>query len=216
MTKILWADYFWPTMKQDCLEFMKKYYNCQRLRELKHTPSEQLHCSETSWPFHKWGIDIVSPFPLTTRQLKYLVVANDYFTKWVKVEPLPTITTDKVRKFPVTWSMIMEHSSPIGDLKTSIGNWESFRCPHQWSTPKTNRLAKAANKIIIARLKKRLEQAKGLWANELHAVLWAYHTTPYSPTKETLYRLVYGSDTIILIELTEPSLRKTTMTKESN
>ena len=37
--------------------------------------------------------------------------------------------------------------------------------------PQTNGLAEAANKIIIVGLKKRLEQAKGLWANKLHAVL---------------------------------------------
>ena len=77
-------------------------------------------------------------------------------------------------------------------------------------------LAKVANKIIIGRLRKRLEQAKGLWANELHAVLWAYHTTPNSSTKETPYRLVYGSDIIILIELIKPSSRRTTMIGESN
>ena len=71
--------------------------------------------------------------------------------------------------------------------------------------PQINRLAEATNKIIIARLKKILEQAKGLWADELHVVLWAYHATSHSLTKETLYRLVYGLDAVIPIELTEPS-----------
>ena len=46
----------------------------------------------------------------------------------------------------------------------------------------TNRLADATNKIIIAELKKRLEQVKGLWPDRLHAVLWAYHTTRHSST----------------------------------
>ena len=44
--------------------------------------------------------------------------------------------------------------------------------------PQTNRLAEAANKIIIIGLKKMLEQAKALWADELSVVLWAYHTMP--------------------------------------
>ena len=82
--------------------------------------------------------------------------------------------------------------------------------------PQTNGLAKAANKIIIARLKKRLEQAKGLWPDNLHSMLWAYHTTSHSSTKETSDRLVYGSDTMIPIELAEPSVRIMTMIKESN
>ena len=80
----------------------------------------------------------------------------------------------------------------------------------------TNRLLKAANKIIIAGLENRLEKAKRLWAYELHAILWAYHIIPHSSTKETSYRLVYRFEAMILIELTEPSLRTITKTKESN
>lgn len=65
-------------------------------------------------------------------------------------------------------------------------------------------------------LKKRFEQAKSLWANELHAVLWAYHAMPHSSTKETPYRLVYKSNAVVPIKLTEPSSRTITMTEESN
>ena len=63
-TKILRARYFWATMKQDCMKFVRKCEKCQRFGESKHMPSEQLHCSESTWPFHKWGIDILGPFPL--------------------------------------------------------------------------------------------------------------------------------------------------------
>ena len=82
--------------------------------------------------------------------------------------------------------------------------------------PQTNGLVEAANKIILIGLKKRLEKAKGLWADELNAVLWAYHTTPHSSTQETPYRLVFGADAVIPIELSKPSLRIITMAEASN
>ena len=47
------------------------------------------------WPFAQWGLDIMGPFPTTLRQLKFLVVDIDYFTKWVEAEPLATITEKK-------------------------------------------------------------------------------------------------------------------------
>ena len=55
------------------------------------------------WPFTQWGLDIIGPF-LTTRQLKLLVVGIDYFgidyfTKWVEIEALATITEKNVRSF---------------------------------------------------------------------------------------------------------------------
>ena len=44
------------------------------------------------WPFAQWGLDIFGPFPVGTRQMKFLVVGINYFTKWVEAEPLVSIT----------------------------------------------------------------------------------------------------------------------------
>ena len=51
------------------------------------------------WPFAQWGIDIMGPFPLGKKQLRFLIVAIDYFTKWVGVELMMTITEAKVTSF---------------------------------------------------------------------------------------------------------------------
>ena len=41
-----------------------------------------------------------------------------------------------------------------------------------------NGQAEAVNKVIVNRLKKRLDDAKGKWVEELPHVLWTYRTTP--------------------------------------
>ena len=41
----------------------------------------------------------MGPFPITMRQLKFLIVSIDYFTKWVETEVLATITEKNVRSF---------------------------------------------------------------------------------------------------------------------
>lgn len=41
----------------------------------------------------------------------------------------------------------------------------------------------------------------------MRQVLWSYHTTPYSSPSETPYRLTFVADTVILVEIGEPSLR---------
>ena len=38
-------------------------------------------------------------FPIVVRQLKFLIVGSDYFTKWVEAEALATITEKNVRNF---------------------------------------------------------------------------------------------------------------------
>ena len=50
-------------------------------------------------------------------------------------------------------------------------------------------------------IKTRLEGAKGVWPEELPSVLWAYRTTTRIPTRETLFRLAYGSEAVIPAEV---------------
>ena len=44
-------------------------------------------------------------FPIAMRQLKFLIVGIDYFTKWVEAETLATITEENVRNF--VWRSII-------------------------------------------------------------------------------------------------------------
>ena len=53
----------------------------------------------------QWGIDIVDPLPLGKGQVKFLLVAIDYFTKWVEAEALAIITEAKIRSF--VWKNII-------------------------------------------------------------------------------------------------------------
>ncbi|XP_020207373.1 uncharacterized protein LOC109792378 [Cajanus cajan] len=39
------------------------------------------------------------PFPMVVRQLKFLIMAVDYFSKWIEAEPIATISAEKVRTF---------------------------------------------------------------------------------------------------------------------
>ena len=50
--------------------------------------------------------------------------------------------------------------------------------------PQGNEQAEAVNKVIVNGLKKRLDDAKGKWVEELSHVLWTYRTTPFKSTGE--------------------------------
>ena len=53
------------------------------------------------------------------------------------------------------------------------------------------------NNVIMKGLKRRLEGAKGNWAEELPNVLWAYRTTPRRSIRETPFSLTYGAEAVI-------------------
>ncbi|GJU57538.1 reverse transcriptase domain-containing protein [Tanacetum coccineum] len=63
------------------------------------SPQQKLSPITSPWPFYKWGIDIAGPFPEGPGKVKFLIVAIDYFTKWIEAKPVATITGNQIKKF---------------------------------------------------------------------------------------------------------------------
>ena len=86
-------------MQKEALEYTKKCDQCQRFAPNTHQPGGFLNPLSSPWPFAQWGLDIIGPFPKASGNKKYLLVDIDYFTKWIKVEPLANIRDVDVKKF---------------------------------------------------------------------------------------------------------------------
>ena len=78
-TRTLRAGYYWPTMREDCKKYAQCCKQCQQHADWHKAPPVELKSIYSPWPFHTWGIDILGPFPLAIRQMKYLVVTIEYF-----------------------------------------------------------------------------------------------------------------------------------------
>ena len=68
----------------------------------------------------------------------------------------------------------------------------------------------------MSRLKKRLDDAKGKWVEELSHVLWTYRTTPRRSIRETPFSMSYGAEVVIPLEIGFPTLRTNSFTPSSN
>ena len=82
--------------------------------------------------------------------------------------------------------------------------------------PQGNGQAEAVNKVILSGLKKRLDDAKGKWVEELPHVLWTYRTTPCRSTGETYFSMTYGAETIIPLESRFPTTRTSSFNPKNN
>ena len=65
-------------------------------------------------------------------------------------------------------------------------------------------------------LKKRLDDAKGKWVEELPHVLWTYRTTPRKSIGETSFSMTYGAEAIISLENGFPTMRSSAFTSNGN
>ena len=124
------------------------------------------------WPFSQWGLDIMGPFPTAVRQLKFLVVGIDYFTKWVKTEALATIMEKNIQSF-VWKNIICRYGIPrvmVSDNGKQFDNI-AFRnfclelgIKNHYSSPvhlQANGQVKVTNRSLLKIIKTRLEEAKG-------------------------------------------------------
>ncbi|GJW71016.1 reverse transcriptase domain-containing protein [Tanacetum coccineum] len=167
--------YYWPTMHRDARDMIHTCNDCQIHHPVpRNTPT-------TANPYHdpvavlQVGIDIDGPFPEGPGKVKFLIVAMDYFTKWIEAKAVATITRnqDWCEKLNITQRFtLVKH-------------------------PQTNRLVERANQSLGEGIKARLGEGNKNWIEELSHVLWAHHTMIKSSHGDTYFSLTYGTEAVI-------------------
>ncbi|XP_011100179.1 uncharacterized protein LOC105178414 [Sesamum indicum] len=97
--KVTRQGYFWPTLMKDSKEFVRKCEKCQKFASQIHTHAIPMTPVLVTCPFDQWGIDILGSFPLGRAQKKFIIVAVEYFSKWVEAEAVSKITEREVINF---------------------------------------------------------------------------------------------------------------------
>jgi hypothetical protein len=219
--------YWWSYMQSDSVRYVKACDKCQRFAPKIHQPARELNPLSSPWPFAQWGVDIVGPLPQAPGNKKFLIVAIDYFTKWVEAEPLAHIRdTDAKRflwknvvtRFGIPWAVISDNGTQFEGkvfkgFCSDLGIRNFFSSP---GYPQANGQAEVSNKVILDGIKKRLEEAKGKWVEELPSVLWTHRTTHRRSTGETPFTLAYGVEAVIPLEVGLPTIRTTEFDAEQN
>nr|GEW27435.1 retrovirus-related Pol polyprotein [Tanacetum cinerariifolium] len=96
--KVFDAGFFWHTIYRDAHDMVKSCDSCQRQGKISQKEEMPQNAIQVCKIFDVWGIDFMGPFP-SSRGRKYILVAVDYLSKWVKAKELPTNDTRVVVKF---------------------------------------------------------------------------------------------------------------------
>jgi hypothetical protein len=99
LRKVFRQGFYWPKAALDTTDLVKKCENCQKCARDQKQPSSLTQLIQPTWPLQRWGLDLLGPLPPTQGNLRYVVVAVEYFSKWIKAKPLATITLVTVQKF---------------------------------------------------------------------------------------------------------------------
>jgi hypothetical protein len=211
--------FYWPMAIRDAEQIVKTCKACQFLAKHQRRPGALSQLTTPTWPLQRWGMDIVGPLPIAQGNFKFVMAAVEYFTKWIEVRPVTTITSSTIRKF--FWQQIIFRFGVPKEL--TVDNGKQFDCQdfREYCRsigaklrfafvyhPQSNGAVERANGQVFSAVKKCLfDQKKGKWANELSRVIWSHNTTESRTTKFTPFRLLYGAEAMCLEELANKSAR---------
>ncbi|GKD44646.1 reverse transcriptase domain-containing protein [Tanacetum coccineum] len=195
VAKALRSGYYWPTMHADARKLIKECNDCQ--------------------PDHSRK---AGPFPKGPGKVKFLIVAIDYFTKWIEAKHVATITGAQIKKF--VWDNIVCIFGLPGEIifnnrkqftdnpfKDCCENLCIRQCFASVKHPQANGLVERANRSLGEGIKASLDKRSKNWLEEISLVLWAHHTMIKSRNGETPFSLTYGTEAVILVEIGMPTLR---------
>ena len=157
------------------------------------------------------GIDIIGKIsPKSSSGHEYILVAIDYFTKWVEATSYAGLTAARVAKFirshiiyryGVPHELISDRGAHFrGEVDTLV---QEYGIQHHRSSaykPQTNGAVEAINKNIKRILRKMVETSRD-WSEKLPFALWAYRTSFCTSTRATPYSLVYGMEAVLPVEI---------------
>ncbi|XP_076887700.1 uncharacterized protein LOC143537596 [Bidens hawaiensis] len=84
-------------MHVDAEKELRRWNACQHHASNTLRPKNAMVPVTSSWPFQKWAIDITRSFPEAPVRVKFLIVAIDYFTKWIEAKAVAVINANNQR-----------------------------------------------------------------------------------------------------------------------
>ncbi|XP_070025414.1 uncharacterized protein [Nicotiana sylvestris] len=147
---------------------------------------------------------------------RFILVAIDYFTKWVEAVTLKSVTKKAVVDF-VQSNLICQFEIPkliITDNAANINSHlmkevcQEFKIVHQNSTSyrrQANRAVEPAKKNI--KIHRKMVQGSRQWHEKLPFALLGYRTIVRTSVGITPYLLVYGTEAIIPAKVEIPSFQ---------
>ena len=147
-------------MEADFYQHSRTCHKCQIYADKVHVPWVPLNVLTAPWSVTMCGIDMIGEIkPTASNGHIFILVAIDYFTKWVEATSFASVTKNVVARF-IKQNIICRYGIPeriLTDNGTNLNNTmitalcEQFKIQHHNSSPyrlKMNGAVEVANKNI--------------------------------------------------------------------
>lgn len=88
--------FYWKGMKNDVRLYVKSCHICACTKPLNSRPEDPMTSRKPRQPWEVISIDLMGPYPRTSKGKSYILVATDCFSRWTEAYPLGTATTKNI------------------------------------------------------------------------------------------------------------------------
>lgn len=196
--------WWWPGMYKDALNHCKSCPQCAVVSGTGRIHRPPLRPIPVQRVFQILGVDVME-LPKTDRGNKYVVVFQDFLSKWPLVFPIPDQKSIRIARllveeviplFGVPEALLSDRGTNLlshlmRDVCDMLGVKKLNTTAYH---PQSDGMVERFNRTLKAMLRKHAAKFGAQWDRYLPGVLWAYRNTPHESTGEKPSFLLFGFD----------------------
>ena len=206
--------FYWSKIEASIRKFVRRCVSCQESKiDLGLSKGNLQSLEFPEGPFITVGIDLFGSLTETPRRNRYVILLIDHYSKYIEAEQLKNMRSNTIADWFVN-KVCLRHGA-IQRVLTDQGRsfcskfmnsvFEITKSQHVFSSPyhpSTNGLAERAIRTIREMMTHYINEAHNNWDLYLNKLVFAYNTSTQATTKETPFKMLYGRDAVLPIDLT--------------
>ena len=195
--------FYWPGYHADVCNWCRTCTDCAKRKIPVPKGKAALSSIKVGYPLQLVAVDILGPLPESENRHKYILVAGDYFTRWMEVYPIPnqeaaTVATKITEEFFFRFSPPEQlhsdqgrqfESELIAEVCKLLGINKSRTTPYH---PQSDGLVERFNRTLLAMLATISEEKPFDLEGKLRSVCMAYNTSVHPTTGYSPFFLMFG------------------------
>ena len=178
-------------------------------------------------PMERVAVDVLGPLPKTNDGNQYIVIAQDYFTKWPEAFPVPdqkatTVADVLVNQFFTRFGIPQELHSDQGrnfesevfqDVCKLLGIHKTRTTPYH---PQSDGMVERFNRTLGNGLSMFVNQNHTDWDKHVPFLLMAYRSATHETTKVTPGQMMFGRELKLPVDLWQERTSSGEQTMDGN
>ena len=206
------ARFYWPGYTADTKEWCRSCEPCAQRKAPNPKPRAPLVNIQAGHPMQLVATDIVGPFPVSSSGNSYILVAADYFTRWIEAYPIPCQEAPVVTRKLVD-GMFCRFSPPEQLLSDQGRQFESQLLTEVCKLlgiqksrttsyhPQCDGLVERWNRTLLQSLATSVSDHPENWDEFVTKICFAYNTSVHPTTGFSPFYLTFGRQARLPVDL---------------